>query len=129
MFLASFLAAAFTFTASATGVDKGATVEFFFTGKDSDRDYEAMFALDMPIAEFARAIEKAGLLPGQPIDAEKCRVWPVGTPVSLEPSISDFVKVDRSGGFDLGRIVYTGGLRDTVLAYNKFTGDGNGFTS
>ena len=113
MFLTSLLAAAFTFTASATGVDKGATVEFLFTGKDSDRDYEAMFALDMPVAEFARAIEKAGLPPGQPIDVEKCRVWPVGTPVSIEPSISDFVTIDKSDGFDLGRIVYTGGLRDT----------------
>ncbi len=111
MLLASLLAASFTFTASATGVEKGTTVEFFFTGKGSDRDYEALFALDMPVAEFARAIEKAGLRPGQPVDAEKCRVWPVGTPVSLEPSITDFVTVDRSDGFDLGRVVYTGGLR------------------
>lgn len=112
MFL-SCLAAAFTFTASATGVEKGSTVEFLFIGSDSDRAYEAMFTLDMPVADFVRAIEKAGMNPGQPIDPEKCHVWPVGTPVVFEPEISKFVAIDKSDGFSLGRIVYTGGLRNT----------------
>ena len=111
--LLSCLAAAFTFTASATGVGKGAPVEFLFIGKDSDRDYEAMFAIDMSVADFARAVEKAGLKPGQPIDAEACRVWPVGTPVTFDPPVSKFVDTDESGGFSLGRLVYTGGLRGT----------------
>ncbi len=110
--LHSLLAAAFTFTASATGVGKGTTVEFLFIGSDSDRDYEAMFTLDMPIAEFSRAIEKAGLHPGQAMNPEKCRVWPVGTPVSFEPAVTKFIAVDTADGFDLGRIVYTGGLRN-----------------
>ena len=109
--LLSCLAAAFTFTASATGVGKGTPVEFLFVGKDSDRDYEAMFAIDMPVADFARAVEKAGLQPGQPIDAEACRVWPVGTPVAFNPPISKFVDTDGSDGFSLGRLVYTGGIR------------------
>ena len=111
MTILSCLAAAFTFTASATGVGKGSTVEFLFIGSDSDRDYEAMFTIDMPIADFAKAVEKAGLKPGMPIDPPKCQVWPVGTPVAFEPEISRFVCVDASDGFSLGRVVYTGGLR------------------
>ena len=111
--LLSCLAAAFTFTASATGVGKGTPVEFLFIGSDSDRDYEAMFTIDMPVADFARAVEKAGLRPGQPLDAEACRVWPVGTPVAFDPPVSKFVETDKSGGFSLGRLVYTGGLRGT----------------
>lgn len=107
------LAAAFTFTASATGLEKGSTVEFFFIGADSDRAYEAMFMLDMPVADFAKEIEKAGLPRGTPIDPEKCLVWPVGTPVAFEPTISSFVTVDETDGFSLGRLVYTGGLVDT----------------
>ena len=108
----SCLAAAFTFTASATGVEKGTAVEFFFIGSDSDRAYEAMFTLDMPIAEFSRAIEKAGLRPGQPVEPDRCRVWPLGVPVALEPAIVQFASVDESGGVSLGRPIYTGGLRD-----------------
>ena len=111
--LLSCLAAAFTFTASATGVEKGTPVEFLFIGSDSDRGYEAMFAIDMPVKDFARALEKAGLRPGQPMDAESCRVWPVGTPVAFDPPVSKFVDTDESGGFSLGRLVYTGGLRGT----------------
>jgi len=111
--LLSCLAAAFTFTASATGVEKGTPVEFLFIGKESDRDYEAMFAIDMPVADFVRAVEKAGLKSGQPIDAEACRVWPVGTPVAFDPPISKFVETDGSDGFSLGRLVYTGGLKGT----------------
>lgn len=105
------LAAAFTFTATATGVEKGSTVEFLFIGADSDRDYEAMFTLDMPIADFVKSIEKAGLKPGKPVDAAKCQVWPIGNPVAFEPAISSFVNIDTSDNFSLGRFIYTGGLR------------------
>ena len=111
MFILPCLAAAFTFTASATGLEKGSTAEFLFIGSDSDRAYEAMFTVDLPVSDFVRAIEKAGLRPGQPVDPEKCLVWPVGTPVSFEPDISKFVSVDSSEGFSLGRMIYTGGLR------------------
>ena len=111
MTILSCLAAAFTFTASATGVGKGSTVEFLFIGSDSDRDYEAMFTIDMPVVDFLKAVEKSGLRPGQPIDPPKCQVWPVGTPVIFEPALSTFVNVDAIDGFSLGRFVYTGGLR------------------
>ena len=120
--LLSCLAAAFTFTASATGVGKGTTVEFLFIGSDSDRDYEAMFTIDMPIPEFVKAIEKAGLKPGQAINPPLCQVWPVGTPVSFEPALSKFVSVDTADGFSIGRLVYTGGLRTadgTPVAANE----------
>ena len=120
--LLSCLAAAFTFTASATGVGKGTTVEFLFIGSDSDRDYEAMFTIDMPISDFVKAVEKAGLKPGQAINPQLCQVWPVGTPVVFEPSLSTFVTVDTSDGFSLGRLVYTGGLRasdGTPVAANE----------
>lgn len=111
--LFGFLAAAFTFTASATGLAKGSTVEFLFIGKDSDRAYEAMFAIDMSIADFTTALEKAGIKPGQAIDLARCHVWPVGTPVSFSPDIANFISVDNSDGFSLGRIIYTGGLRNS----------------
>ena len=47
--LCSLIAAALTFTATATGVEKGTAVEFFFAGKNTDRDYETMFLLDESI--------------------------------------------------------------------------------
>ena len=109
--LLSCLAAAFTFTASATGVAKGTTVEFLFVGSDSDRGYEAMFTLDMPVADFARSLEKAGLKLGQPLDPARCQVWPVGTFVTIEPGLSRFLDIDTDDGFGVKRIVYTGGRR------------------
>ena len=109
--ISAFIAAAFTFTASATGVEKGTTVEFLFVSRDSDRDYEAMFFLDMPIADFAAGLEKAGFPRGRPLDPAKCVVWPVGATVQFEPSIFNFVSVDSSGGFLPPPLVYTGGTR------------------
>lgn len=50
--IAAVLAATLTFTATATGVEKGAPVEFVFAGKGTDRDYETMFILDDPIDVF-----------------------------------------------------------------------------
>ena len=109
--IASMLAATFTFTASATGVAKGTPVEFLFTGQGSDRAYETMFELDMPVGDFAAAIEKAGLPRGRPLDPVKCVVWPVGTPVGIEPPISKFVYVDGSDGFAAAPFIYAGGTR------------------
>ena len=70
----SLLAAAFTFTATATGVEKGTSVEFFFAGNDSDRDYETVFLLDKPVADFVHDLERAGLRPSTPIDRNRCRL-------------------------------------------------------
>ena len=108
---AALIAAAFTFTASATGVVKGTPIEFLFTGRDSDRDYEAMFAIDMPIDEFARALEKAGLQPGKPIDPRRCQVWPVGTRIALQPDWRQFVSVSTNNGIAAPEMIYTGGSR------------------
>ena len=57
--LCSLIAAALTFTATATGVEKGTAVEFFFAGKNTDRDYETMFLLDESIDSFCSKLEKA----------------------------------------------------------------------
>ena len=43
---AAILAASMTFTATATGVEKGTPVEFVFAGGNTDRDYETMFLID-----------------------------------------------------------------------------------
>lgn len=105
------LAAAFTFTAVATGVEKGAPIEFIFAGKDTDHDYESMFLLDRPIDEFCREIEKAGIPRGKPADAALCRLWPVGCKVSIEPSIDKFVNLRLLDGAQPPVPIYTGGTR------------------
>lgn len=108
----SLLAAAFTFTATATGVQKGTPLEFLFAASDTDRDYETMFLIKQPIADFCRDIEKAGLHRGSPIDVSKCHLWPVGCTVKMTPSISDFVESKMPSGLSSGTFVYTGGTRD-----------------
>lgn len=107
----SLLAAAFTFTATATGVEKGTSVEFFLAGNDSDRDYETVFLLEKPVADFVRDLERAGLRPGMPIDRNRCRLWPVGCPVQIEPSLDKFVTSSLPNGEQLGPIIYSGGSR------------------
>ena len=107
--LASILAAAFTFTATATGVDKGTSIEFMFAARGTDRDYESMFVIDEPVSEFCRRLESAGLPRGRPVDQDKCRLWPSGCSITFQPALSTFVKgtplVDAP-------FVYTGGTRD-----------------
>jgi len=107
--IAALLAAAYTFTASATGVEKGTPLEFLFAGKGSDRDYETMFVLDGSVGELCEGIEKSGIPRGRPVDATHCRLWPVGCRVTLQPPLADFVDSDIKD--DL-RMIYTGGLRD-----------------
>lgn len=111
MFL-PFLAAALTFTATATGVDKGTAVEFLFVGKGSDRDYESMFVVDDSPDEFCRKAEAAGLPRGYPTDGARCRLWPSGCKVTLEPSLDRYVQVKMPEGLSLSDFVYTGGARD-----------------
>ena len=109
MMLSSLLAAAFTFTATATGLEKGAPVEFMFVDKNSDRDYEALFILDRTQAEFRRDLEKAGLKPGKCENAAKCILWPVGCPVKIEPSLDEYVNVKLPDGYQRAEPIYTGG--------------------
>ena len=109
MIISSLFAAAFTFTATATGLEKGAPVEFMFVDKTSDRDYEALFIIDRSQAEFRRDIEKAGLKPGKSVNIAKCVLWPVGCKVKIEPTLDEFVNVALPEGYERSDAIYTGG--------------------
>jgi len=111
MTLTALIAAAYTFTASATGVEKGTPLEFLFAGAETDRDYETMFLLDKPIGEICREIEKTGLPCGRPVDARNCLLWPVGCELTISPPIADFVDSQLPDGISLGAPIYTGGTR------------------
>ena len=105
------IAASLTFTATATGVEKGNPVEFVFAGKNSDRDYETMFILDDSIDNLCLKLEKAGLPRGWPVETESCRLWPVGCQLRFDPPIGNFVDgnvPDASSGV---APIYTGGTR------------------
>lgn len=106
MILFPLLAAAFTFTATATGVEKGTAVEFVFAGSNSDRDYESMFLIDGSVDDFCRKLEKAGFPRGKPVEQDMCRLWPVGCRIEITPAVSNFVSGTMSP------FVYTGGSRD-----------------
>ena len=105
------LAAALTFTATATGVEKGTPVEFAFAGKGTDRDYETMFLLDESVDAFCARLEKAGLPRGKPTDAKTCRLWPVGCKLTFEPSLDRYVDGKMPEGLPESAPVYTGGTR------------------
>lgn len=109
--IAALLAASISFTATATGVERGMTVEFAFAGPDSDRAYESMFILDESIEDFCGMLEKAGLKRGSPMDAKGCRLWPVGTPIWIEPALTNFIAGTMPEGLPPGRPIYTGGTR------------------
>ena len=105
------LAASLTFTASATGVGKGTPLEFFFVGRDSDRDYEAMFVLDEPMDALCKRLEDAGLPRGAATDASTCRLWPVGCKMSFSPSPQTYVTTTMPEGLTPAPAIYTGGSR------------------
>ena len=106
------LAASLSFTASATGVENGTPIEFLFTGKDSDRDYETMFVLDESIETLCSRLEKAGLPRGSAVSVRDCNLWPVGCRVLLEPAMSEFVSTKWPDGIEPSEFVYTGGTRN-----------------
>lgn len=112
--ISALLAAAYTFTATATGVEKGTPVEFLFTGKNSDRAYESMFEIDMPVLDFVNALQKEGLKRGKPLQVENCIVWPVGTKVTIEPAFTDFVSIDETDNFKASTFIYTGGTTNAL---------------
>ena len=109
--IATFLAASLTFTATATGVGKGTPLEFVFVGKDSDRDYEAMFIVDEPIAVLCQRMEQAGLPRGRPTDQASCRLWPVGCPLAFDPPLEKFIATTLPEGVVSAPPIYTGGSR------------------
>ena len=104
-------AATLSFTASATGVGKGTPLEFVFVGKDSDRDYEAMFVLDEPLDALCARLESAGLPRGAATDVAACRLWPVGCKISFSPSLDKFVATKLPDGLSPAPPIYTGGTR------------------
>lgn len=107
------LAASFTFSATATGVEKGAPVEFYWVDKHSDRDYEALFILDRTQKEFRRDLEKAGLKPGKAVDNEKFILWPVGCPVKIAPSFEEYVEMKLPAGYQPSEPIFTGNVDGT----------------
>lgn len=111
--ISSVIAAAitYTFTAVATGMEKGAPVEFFFAGNNSDRDYETMFFLEGTTDDFCCGLEQAGFPRGMPIDEKSCVLWPVGCAVKIEPKIEDFVVGVSASDKLPTTIIYTGGTR------------------
>lgn len=109
--IATILAASLTFTATATGVEKGAPVEFAFAGRNTDRDYETMFLIDDSVDGFCQKLERAGFPRGKPTDGLSCRLWPVGCPVSFDPPLTNFIAVTMPEGLPAARPIYTGGTR------------------
>ena len=111
MMVSVLLAASLSFTATATGVEKGTPIEFVFAGKNTDRDYESMFLIDQPVTDFCKAAEKAGLPVGKPVDPARCRLWPVGCRVKISPDIHTFIEGKMPEGLSAEDPIYTGGTR------------------
>ena len=109
--IATILAATLTFTATATGVEKGSPVEFAFAGRNTDRDYETMFLIDDSVDGFCQKLERAGFPRGKPTDGRTCRLWPVGCPVSFDPPLTNFIAETMPEGLPAARPIYTGGTR------------------
>jgi len=111
MTVLSLLAATFTFTATATGVEKGAPIEFAFVGKGSDRDYESLFVLEGSIDDFCKGLESVGFPRGKPEDLKSCSLWPIGCTVTFDPPLSNFLDSKLPDDSPLVPVVYTGGTR------------------
>lgn len=109
--ISALLAATLTFTATATGVEKGAPVEFLFAGKGTDRDYETMFILDDPVDVLCAKLEKAGIPRGRPTDERAGLLWPVGCTLTFEPALSTYVDGKMPEGYQDSQPIYTGGTR------------------
>jgi len=110
--LSLLLSSTLTFTATATGVEKGTPVEFLFVGKNSDRDYESMFLLDESVDAVCRRIESS-VPRGTPVDAKSCRLWPTGCKIRLDPPLDRFITNSLPKGVTLSEPIYTGGSRGT----------------
>ena len=105
------IAASLTFTATATGVEKGTPVEFVFAGRNTDRDYETMFLIDDSVDEFCNKLERAGLPRGKATDPSACRLWPVGCRLRFKPDLTTFVDGRMPEGLSDSDPIYTGGTR------------------
>ena len=109
--IAAILAASISFTATATGLEKGVPVEFVFAGRNTDRDYETMFLIEDSVDEFCAKLEAAGLPRGKPTDVARARLWPVGCPVTFSPALDSFIEGKMPEGLPESNPIYTGGSR------------------
>ena len=109
--IAAILAASLSFTATATGLEKGAPVEFVFAGRNTDRDYETMFLIEDSVDAFCARLEAAGLPRGKPTDIARARLWPVGCPVTFSPALESFIEGKMPEGLSESNPIYTGGSR------------------
>lgn len=106
--LISVLTNSVSFTATATGVNKGVPIEFMFVAEGSDHDYEAMFILEDSPADLLKAFAKAGIPAGNTIDIGKARLHATGPFLTLTPSLGEFIDVNNEGnGFP--DMVFSGG--------------------
>ena len=108
-----------TFTAASTDCGVDAQLEFLFVGPSSDRAYEAMFVTDDPISEIVAAFDKAGIPFGKALDPSRCRIWPVGKRLHIEPDFKTFVEDHMNA--PLPPIVFAGGLKDAKGEHLAFT--------
>lgn len=123
--LSLILAVAYTFTATATGVEKGSPVEFIFAGRNTEHDYETMFLLEESVDDFCRGLEKAGFPRGKPTDQNTCRLWPTGCRLTFDPPLDKYIDGKMPEGFVDSDPIYTGGTRlldGTCAATTKMPG-------
>lgn len=109
--IAAILAASLSFTATATGLEKGTPVEFVFAGRNTDRDYETMFLIEGSVDELCAKLEAAGLPRGKPTDVARAHLWPVGCRVTFSPALDSFIEGKMPEGLPESDPIYTGGLR------------------
>ena len=100
-----------TFTATATGVEKGTPVEFMFATPATDHDYETMFLLDDRPEAIIKALEKSGISTGSPIDFGKGRLHPTGPFLKIEPSLDKYISLSNENG-KFPEILYGGTLKN-----------------
>ncbi len=103
-----------SFEVVSTDCGLDAPLEFLVAGPGSDHDYEAMFLAENPVEEIAAAFDKAGIPRGSPTDVTKCRFWPVGDEVTIEPDLWTLLKELHAEGRP--PVLYTGGARNSAGA-------------
>ncbi len=69
--------------AEATGIEAGATAEFFLIGETSGHGYEALAVSFAKPGDVQKALEFLGLKPGRPVDYTRFQFWPKGERVFM----------------------------------------------
>lgn len=97
--------------ATSLAPEKKQEIEFFLVGPGSENDYEAMFMSKANIKDIADAFQKVGFPLGKFADNSKCRFYPSGMRIQIEPSLNNYIKDKTSISNELPEIVFTGGER------------------